>query len=58
MNGPLDFTSGPVPGVAIIGPAGAQWKKGTGKFPYELVVVDNSANKNVPVAAELEPTNA
>jgi branched-chain amino acid transport system substrate-binding protein len=58
MDGPLNFTNGPVPGVAIVGPAGAQWKKGTGKFPYDLVVVDNSANKAVPVAAELEPTNA
>jgi branched-chain amino acid transport system substrate-binding protein len=58
MDGLLDFTKGPVPGVAIVKPAGVQWKKGTGKFPFELVVVDNSANKAVPVAGKLEPTNA
>lgn len=58
MDGQLDFTAGPVPGVAIVKPAGVQWKKSTGQFPYELVVVDNSANKAVPIAGKLEPTNA
>ncbi len=58
MNGVLDFAAGPVPGVAIIKPAGVQWKRGTGKFPFDLVIVDNSANKQAPIAGELEPTNA
>ncbi len=58
MSGTLDFTAGPVPGVAIVKPAGVQWKKGSGKFPYELQVVDNSANPEAPIAAKLEPTNA
>jgi branched-chain amino acid transport system substrate-binding protein len=58
MSGTLDFAAGPVPGVAIIKPVGVQWKKGTGSFPYELQVVDNSANKAVPITADLEPTNA
>jgi branched-chain amino acid transport system substrate-binding protein len=58
MCGTLDFAAGPVPGVAIIKPVGVQWKHGTGKFPYELQVVDNSANKAVPITADLEPTNA
>jgi branched-chain amino acid transport system substrate-binding protein len=58
MSGALDFTSGPVPGVAIIKPVGVQWKKGSGQFPFELQVVDNSANKAVPITAKLEPTNA
>jgi branched-chain amino acid transport system substrate-binding protein len=57
MSGPLNFTKGPVPGVAIMGPVGVQWKKGTGKFPYEMQVVDNSANKAVPITGDLEPTN-
>jgi branched-chain amino acid transport system substrate-binding protein len=56
ISGPLDFTKGPVPGVAIQKPVGVQWKKGT-KFPYSMVVVDNSANKNVPVNGDLVPTN-
>jgi branched-chain amino acid transport system substrate-binding protein len=58
MCGPLDFTSGPVPGVAIIEPVGVQWKKGTSQFPFEMKVVDNSANKDVPLTGDLEPTNA
>jgi len=56
ISGPLDFTTGPVPGVAIQKPVGVQWKKGT-KFPYSMTVVDNSANKNVPVNGDLVPTN-
>ena len=58
MCGTLNFKAGPVPGVAIIKPVGAQWKKGTGKYPYDLQVVDNSGNKSVPTTAMLEPTNA
>jgi branched-chain amino acid transport system substrate-binding protein len=57
LSGPLDFSKGPVPGVAIIKPLGVQWQKGT-RFPYEMKVVDNSANKNVPLNGELAPTNA
>jgi branched-chain amino acid transport system substrate-binding protein len=56
ISGSLDFTKGPVPGVAIQQPVGVQWKKGT-KFPYSMSVVDNSANKNVPVNGDLVPTN-
>jgi branched-chain amino acid transport system substrate-binding protein len=58
MCGPLNFTAGPVPGVAIIEPVGVQWKKGTGSFPYEMQIVDNSANKDVKLTGKLEPTNA
>jgi branched-chain amino acid transport system substrate-binding protein len=56
ISGPLDFTKGPVPGVAIQQPVGVQWKKGT-KFPYEMVVVDNSLNTAVPLGGDLAPTN-
>ncbi len=57
MCGAMNFAAGPAPGVAIINPVGVQWKKGTGKFPFEMQVVDNSLNKAVPVGAKLEPTN-
>jgi branched-chain amino acid transport system substrate-binding protein len=57
MCGPLNFASGPAPGVAVMNPVGVQWKKGTGKHLYELKVVDNSLNKAVPIQAALEPTN-
>ena len=56
MSGPLDFTKGPVPGVAIMNPVGVQWKKGT-QYPWEMVVVDNSLNPSVPIGGKLEPTN-
>ena len=58
MNGAINFAGGPAPGVGIIPPIGVQWKKATGKFPFEMKVVDNSLNKNVKIQAQLEPTNA
>jgi branched-chain amino acid transport system substrate-binding protein len=58
MCGPLNFAGGPVPGVGIMKPVGVQWKKGTGKFPYDLAIVDNSANPAVKVTGDLLPTNA
>ncbi|HXJ66697.1 MAG TPA: ABC transporter substrate-binding protein [Actinomycetota bacterium] len=57
MSGPLDFTKGPVPGVAIMQPVGVQWQKGK-QFPYEMVVVDNSLNPDVQLGGTLQPTNA
>jgi branched-chain amino acid transport system substrate-binding protein len=62
MCGPIDFASGPAPGVGIIPPVGVQWKPGkSGKFtdfPFAMYVVDNSANKDVPLNGNLEATNA
>jgi branched-chain amino acid transport system substrate-binding protein len=56
ISGPLDWTKGPMPGVAIQQPVGVQWRKGT-NFPYSMVVVDNSINKDVPIGGDLLPTN-
>jgi branched-chain amino acid transport system substrate-binding protein len=53
--GPLDLAKGPFPGIGIIRPVGMQWHKGT-THPWELVVVDNSLNKDVPVGAPVRPT--
>jgi branched-chain amino acid transport system substrate-binding protein len=58
MCGPLNFASGPVPGIGIIKPVGVQWKASTGKYPFTMEVVDNSLNPDVAVTAKLEPTNA
>ena len=58
MCGAINFAGGPAPGVGIIPPVGAQWKKSTGKYPLEMMVVDNSLNPNVKIQAPLEPTNA
>jgi len=56
ISGALDFTKGPMPGIAIQKPVGVQWQKGT-KFPYSMKVVDNSANKDVPTNGDLVATN-
>ena len=58
MCGAINFAGGPVPGVGIIPPVGVQWKKSTGKYPFEMQVVDNSLNTNVKVQTDLVPTNA
>ncbi len=56
MSGPLDFTKGPQPGIAIQIPVGGQWRPGT-KFPWDMVLVDNTFNPNVPITGDLQPTN-
>lgn len=57
MSGELDFTAGPQPGIAIQHPVGGQWREGT-DFPWDIAIVDNSANTAVPVGGDLLPTNA
>ncbi|MDH2416304.1 ABC transporter substrate-binding protein [Nocardioides sp. CER19] len=57
MSGDLDFTNGPEPGIAIQHPVGGQWRPGK-KFPWDVVIVDNTPNPAVPVGGDLEPTNA
>lgn len=57
MSGDLDFAAGPKPGIALQHPVGGQWRKGT-KFPWDVVIVDNTPNKAVPVGGDLLPTNA
>jgi branched-chain amino acid transport system substrate-binding protein len=55
--GPIDFAKGPFPGIGILRPVGVQWRKGT-TYPWEMVVVDNSLNADVPIGGDLQPTNA
>jgi len=58
--GPINFATGPAPGVGIIRPIGVQWKAqpASSKYPVEMKVVDNSLNSSVPVGADLVATNA
>jgi branched-chain amino acid transport system substrate-binding protein len=55
ISGDLDFTAGPQPGIAIQHPVGGQWRPGK-KFPWDITIVDNSANTAVPVGGDLQPT--
>jgi branched-chain amino acid transport system substrate-binding protein len=60
MSGELNFSSGqPAPGVAITPLAGVQWKAtpGGSKFPFEMLVVDNTTNPAAHVGGHLVPTN-
>jgi branched-chain amino acid transport system substrate-binding protein len=58
LAGPLDFASGgPAPGVAITPPAGVQWQKGTGKYPLEMKIVDNTLLPDAKINGDLLPTN-
>jgi branched-chain amino acid transport system substrate-binding protein len=59
MVGKLDFTSGPVPNVSVTPDVGCQWVKAPAgsKFKFDFVVVDNTTDPNVPVAAKLRPYN-
>lgn len=57
ISGPLDFTSGPQPGIALQKICGAQWRPGS-QFPWDLTIVDNTFNPDVPTNGTLQPTNA
>ena len=54
--GKVDFTSGPVPNVATTVLVDAQWIKRAGaKYPFDLVIIENSEDHRIPVAAKLLP---
>lgn len=57
ISGPLDFTTGPQPGVAIQECVGLQWRPGS-EFAWDLTVVDNTMRPDVPVGGDLQPTAA
>jgi branched-chain amino acid transport system substrate-binding protein len=59
VGGRISWTSGdaklnPVPNVCTTPITGGQWVKGT-KYPYDLVVVNNTVSPEVPTGGELEP---
>jgi branched-chain amino acid transport system substrate-binding protein len=57
ISGHLDFNNGPAPGVVAIPVVGVQWKESSGKYPFEMQVVDNTLNPAVKTSAHLQPTN-
>ncbi|MGF1664330.1 MAG: ABC transporter substrate-binding protein [Kineosporiaceae bacterium] len=52
--GPLDWTSGPVPGVAKTPLTGGQWRRADGG-DWELVIVSNSEAPDIPTGGSVEP---
>ncbi|HEY3871979.1 MAG TPA: ABC transporter substrate-binding protein [Actinocrinis sp.] len=57
ISGPLDFTAGPQPGIALQKICGGQWRPGT-TVPWEMYIVDNTYNPDVPVNGDLLATNS
>lgn len=55
INGNVDFTAGPVAGVASAPLIGTQWvsAKPGGKHKFELVITENAGDPNVPVSSKL-----
>jgi branched-chain amino acid transport system substrate-binding protein len=54
--GLLDWTKGPVKNVVDNPIPGAQWiRSNGGKFPLDLVMCEDSDDKNIPVQAKLQP---
>jgi branched-chain amino acid transport system substrate-binding protein len=51
--GTVDWSSGPVPNVAKTKLVGGQWRTGS-DFPYDLVIVSNDDQAEVPTAGTLE----
>lgn len=53
INGPVDFSSGPVKNVAHGPIIGTQWQRNGDRFEY--VITENATDTNVPVTGELRP---
>ena len=51
--GPVNFKKGPFPNTSLTPIVGGQWRKGK-KWPLDLIIVDNSAAKEIPVGGEPE----
>jgi branched-chain amino acid transport system substrate-binding protein len=52
--GPIDFTTGPLPNCSLTPLVMAQWRKGK-KYPFDIVIVDNSKFPEIPVGGKPEP---
>jgi branched-chain amino acid transport system substrate-binding protein len=57
MSGRINFSGGPAPGVSITPLLGVQWKATSGRYPFQMKVVDNTNIPAVKVEAPLQPTN-
>ncbi|GKY90121.1 ABC transporter substrate-binding protein [Sinisalibacter aestuarii] len=57
IGGVVDFTAGPVPNVAHGPLVGTQWVEGTGAWPIDYVVTENTTDPNLPVVGTLHAYN-
>jgi branched-chain amino acid transport system substrate-binding protein len=56
--GPVQWGSGPSPNVAKTLTVGGQWRTADTPTGFDLVIVDNSGNPDVPTAGSVEPITA
>jgi branched-chain amino acid transport system substrate-binding protein len=56
--GTVDWTSGPVPNVAKTKLVGGQWREADTPTGFDLVIVDNTGNPDVPTASAVQPISA
>ena len=52
---PATLAGAPVPNVVTTPIIGGQWKNGLSKWPIDFSICENSADRNVPIAATLQP---
>ena len=55
--GNINFSNGPVPNVAKTPLVGGQWRKGSGQYPYEMVITSNSLAPEIPKGGEMQAIN-
>jgi branched-chain amino acid transport system substrate-binding protein len=55
--GTIDFSHGPVPGIAKTPLVGGQWIHGK-KHPFDLVIVQNKTAPEIPVGGHIQPLSA
>jgi branched-chain amino acid transport system substrate-binding protein len=58
LVGPVAWGSGPVKNVAKTTTVGGQWRQADTVTGFEIVIVDNSGNPDVPTAGSIEPITA
>jgi branched-chain amino acid transport system substrate-binding protein len=54
--GPVKFKGSPIKNVALTSMVGGQWRKAKAgsKFQYELLIVNNTSGKHIPVESDLK----
>jgi len=55
IAGPIDWTTGPIPNVAKTPLTGGQWRLGSDGKTYDLVIVANPDQPQIPLGGEPEP---
>ena len=55
MVGPVDFAGSPIRSVAVTEVAGGQWRRGTGRHPFDLLITENAFAPSIAVQERTVP---